>query len=132
MRNSIPVRLIVGVSVLVLSSSGVSDTTSDERIADLERVVEKMEQRLDALEGQDHASPSITKPGGPAGNSNDVRNWRQLQIGMSEQGVEAVLGVPGKVTVNEYFIRWYYNYPGGGSVTFDPRSRSVNAWSEPG
>jgi hypothetical protein len=94
----------------------------------LERKVEQLQRRLDAVEGKLQSSsgaPAAIHPG----SSKDIRNWRQLRSGMNEQDVERLLGAPERVMANEAFIMW--NYPRGGDVRFDPDSRLVEAWSEP-
>jgi hypothetical protein len=50
---------------------------------------------------------------------------------MSEAEVENLLGTPGKINANEYFFMWYYDYPGGGSVKFDSKTRALKEWGEP-
>jgi outer membrane murein-binding lipoprotein Lpp len=130
MRNIVAILLCT----LVLSSphSVLADAASDARMAELERTVRNLEQRIAALEKQvgqaGQSSPSVSIR---AADSADLRNWRQIREGMSEQDVERLLGSPGKVVVSEYSFIWYYNYPSGGSVNFKGKTRKVGGWSEP-
>lgn len=126
-------RLMRFVACLFLwlpSAAAFAQADSDSRLSELERVVQQLQRRLDIIEAQIHITepkPVVIKPG----NSKDIQNWRQLRQGMTEQEVERLLGSDSKVDVNKYFFTWYYSYPSGGRVQFDPKSRSVEAWNEP-
>ena len=115
---------------LLPSTVAFSESETNARLRELERFVKQLEQRVVALEAQiQHAEQKslIIKPG----NSSNVLNWRQLRMGMTEKEVERLLGSAGKVDASKYFITWYYNYPSGGYVRFEPKHRIVEEWSEP-
>lgn len=114
----------------LLSTQSFAQSDSNSRLSELERIVQKLQRRVTALEAQirsTNPASVVIKPG----NSKDIANWRQLRKGMTEQDVERLLGSAGKVNVNEYFFTWYYDYPSGGSVQFNAKSRKLEAWSEP-
>lgn len=124
--------IFIGITVLLsVSSSVAAQSSSESRIVALEHTILELQQRVSVLEAQIQQPASVSQKVNHTGNSTDVKNWRQLRSGMSEQAVEDLLGTPGKVNVYESFIKWYYNYPRGGNITFDPHSRTVTAWSEP-
>lgn len=99
--------------ILFVPSFALSEPASEARIADLERTDRNLQQRVAALEARlspadEGARTTSIKPG----NSNDIQNWRQLRMGMSEHDVERLLGSPEKIIVyGEYSFNWFYNYP---------------------
>ena len=99
-----------------------------DKLAELERQIYLLQERVRVLEARLEVSPPVATD---QAKSENLRNWRQLRQNMAESEVTALLGEPGKVDVNQYFFTWHYNYPGGGSVRFDGSSRRVEAWSEP-
>ena len=108
-----------------------SEPATEARLLELEQTVEQLQQRITTLEkklGQSEPKSSIVLQ---PGNYKEIRNWRQLRKGMSEQDVERLLGSAGKVVVSTYTIWWWYNDPGEGHVSFDAQSRKVEGWSEP-
>ncbi len=124
-------RHVLFASLLAAPVVVFSEPAIEARLSELEQTVQQLQQRISTLEtkpGQSSPEASVVlRPG----NSNEIRNWRQLRKGMSEQDVERLLGSAGKVDVSEYTIWWYYNYPGGGSVMFDAQSRKVKVWQKP-
>ena len=62
----------------------------------------------------------------------DISLWRrQLKINMTQDHVLSILGEPDKVNVIGGFqTTWYYGYPSGGNIDFNPEG-IVNSWSEP-
>jgi predicted PurR-regulated permease PerM len=122
--------LFVLIAIIGFLFQPVIAQSSDSRIAELERLVTDLQRRVSILEAQ-LQEPDVNFSSISSGDSTNIQNWRQLRMGMSEQAVESFLGSPSKVDVNEYFFTWYYNYPFGGSVTFDSQSRGVEGWNEP-
>lgn len=122
---------VIAVLLSILPSIVLAQSSQAERIADLEREVQTLRARVEALE---RTLNTASKPAAVAikpGSSRDIRNWRQLRKGMTETEVESLLGAPGKVMTNEAFLMWYFNYPTGSDVRFDPDTRRVEAWNEP-
>lgn len=124
------IKLSACLFLCLLSTQSFAQSDPNSRLSELERVVQKRQRRVTALEAQIQSSnPAsvVIKPG----NSKDTANWRQLRKGMTEQDVERLLGSAGKVNVNEYFFTWYYDYPNGGSVQFNAKSGKLEGWNEP-
>ena len=97
----------------------------ETKVRALEETVQLLERRVAFLEAE------IREQSAPASVPAGKGNWRKLRNGMSEGEVESLLGSPSKVNANQAFFIWYYDYPSGGDVRFDGRSRKVEAWSEP-
>ena len=120
--------------LLVFATRGaaVAQSPSGDRVAELERTVRQLESRISALEVRLN-KPEPNRSASVTGDAKDIRTWRQLRQKMVEADVERLLGVAGKVDVNEYFFTWYYSYPSGGYgyVRFNAKSRLVEEWSEP-
>jgi hypothetical protein len=90
----------------------------------LEETIRDLERRVAALEDP------LRERNAPVRVAPDKMNWRKLEKGMSEGQVEQLLGSPSKVDVYGSFSVWYFGYPSGGQVKFDP-ARKVAGWSEP-
>ena len=120
----------IAVLALMVASSAAYAQTDSERISELQNQVEALQRRVTALEGGTRES-SASAPAIKQGNPEDIRNWRQLRVGMKEQQVEALLGSPSKVDMYSHQFIWYYNYPLGGHISFDSESRVVKTWNEP-
>jgi len=123
------IKIAVCIIILIAPSLALSAPASEARIADLERTVLNLQQRVTALEARpaqadEGARTTLIKPG----NSADIKNWRQLRLGMKEQDVERLLGSPKNVMVTQVFFVWYYS---GGNVNFNAESGKVDGWSEP-
>ncbi|NHQ59837.1 outer membrane protein assembly factor BamE [Chlorobium sp. BLA1] len=123
------IKIAVCIIILIAPSLAFSAPASEARIAELERTILNLQQRIAALEAQpvqddEGARTTSVKPG----NSGDIKNWRQLRLGMKEQDVERLLGSPRKVIATEVFFVWYYS---GGNVNFNAESGKVDGWSEP-
>jgi len=116
--------------VFAIHGAAVAQSASGDRVAELERTVKQLESRISALEARLN-KPEPSRSASVTGDAKDIRNWRQLRPKMMEADVERLLGVAGKVDVNEYFFTWYYSYPSGGRVRFNAKSRLVEEWSEP-
>ena len=112
MKNYL-LTITVCIIILIAPCLALSEPASETRIADLERTVLNLLQRVAALEARlpiadERARTTSIKPG----NSLDIQNWRQLRTGMSEHDVERLLGSPKKIIVyGEYSFKWFYNYP---------------------
>lgn len=52
----------------------------------------------------------------------DRQGWRQLEMGMSEEEVEELLGAPGSVDADRRGVTWHYDITG--YVDFDSRSQA--------
>ncbi|MBP3194010.1 outer membrane protein assembly factor BamE domain-containing protein [Natronogracilivirga saccharolytica] len=102
----------------------------DSRITELEQVVASLQQRIIELETIVQGQQESGQPVAAKGNWQELRNWRQLQRGMTMQQVEELLGEPEKVNAGGTLTFWYWDYPGGPQVSFD-RSNKVYGWSEP-
>jgi hypothetical protein len=125
MRNPAVVMVVL---LSLLPSIVLADSSQAERIADLEREVKALRARVEALERTSNTAATPAASSIKPGNSKDIRNWRQLRQGMTEAEVERLLGAPGRVMESRALLMWEV---GMGSVHFDPKTRRVEAWSEP-
>jgi hypothetical protein len=99
----------------------------DDRVRELERRVEQLEQQVGK---QPAAAAGANRSTGRSGGSRQLENWRSLRRGMSEADVRSILGEPHKVNVMSSMGVWYYDPPVGGNVHFDGGGK-VEGWSEP-
>jgi peptidoglycan hydrolase CwlO-like protein len=121
------------VFCITLTTSFVPSLATAQKatIAELQKKVERLEERVSELEKlveelrQQNLSPiKITAP--PESKKSQVKqNWRRLQEGMSMEQVEQLLGVPPNIRGGAY-TTWSYE---PGSVTF--YHGEVTNWSEP-
>ena len=125
-------RLIVGM-LLTSSASALLCVTvpaqaQEDRIRQLERRVEQLEKRMNR-----QTAPNTEDKKGVArtGEWRSRANWRTLKRGMTESDVQAILGEPQKIDVNQSFFTWHWNYPGGPEARFMTNDRRLEGWSEP-
>lgn len=116
------------VCVLILLSCVFDPASAQQnieiKVEKLEQTIIALERRVEALEGQ------LRQRSAPPPIALDKLNWRKLQRGMTEGEVEKLLGSPARVDAMTAFTLWHYG-DRRGQVTFEARSRTVHAWSEP-
>lgn len=117
--------------LIFIFQAALAQTSIEARIAELELLVSELQQRISMLETQLQNPALNSVPTIATGDARNIQNWRQLRLGMSEQGVEGLLGSPERVVANQFFFVWYYEYPFGGKVEFDSPKRTVRSWNEP-
>ncbi len=129
MKNNL-LKIAVCIIILTAPSLAFSDPASEARVAEFERTVRNLQQRVAELEARLVQADEVARTTSiNPGNSGDIQNWRQLRKGMSEHDVERLLGSPEKIIALSD-IQWYYNYPRG-LVYFSAESRKVDGWMEP-
>ncbi|TNJ38353.1 outer membrane protein assembly factor BamE [Chlorobaculum thiosulfatiphilum] len=121
-------KITLSIIILIAPKLALSETISEARIVELEHTVQNLQHRVASLEAcfpkADDGEWNIPiKPG----NSQDLKNWRQLRRGMSENEVERLLGSPAKIMAFSSFSEWYFR---GGTVNFNG-SGKVDGWHEP-
>jgi hypothetical protein len=113
----------------MLSGRALAQSTSADRVLELERVVQQLERRVSELEAQLAKPEAVANArAGALGDASDIQNWRQLRRGMKEADVERLLGVADKVDVYSSWSVW--SFRAGGEVRFGSSAR-LEAWSEP-
>ncbi len=122
------IGLVGGLAFIAFLSPPLTAQQDDlsalsQRMADLERRIEQLEglikERGDSQKGQ------MTHEQG----WQNKKNWRTLQIGMSESRVKTFLGEPTKVITGVRTL-WYYPNIYCGHVSFDNEGR-LTGWNEP-
>lgn len=112
------------------------------------RALENADRKPDDRRGTDAAKPAsaeaaparpapdyaaTTPAGAPSASSPYLlrRNWSEIQPGISQDRVDALLGKPERVLRIDGNVVWYYVYPelGRGSVFFDGRGKVSSAQS---
>lgn len=121
MLNCVPTVLLS-----LFASTAAFGQSTDDRVRDLERRVEKLERQGK----QSASSPSRSQIAGGQDRWKQVENWRSLKRGMTEADVRGLLGEPYKVDATGRFTAWRYSPNGEGEVLFNTDGR-VGAWSEP-
>lgn len=87
---------------------------------------EKAEARAANFEGQIEAE----RQADTAEADNRSQAWDQIRLGMTRSQVEALLGIPQRITGIDPNHRYYYGiYPFGGEVNF--REGTVSGWNKP-
>jgi hypothetical protein len=120
--------VVVGTAIVAPEQSRVyaqGDEVSQlrQRVADLEQKVKELEALL-----KECNEALKSKPETDYGWQNK-KNWRTLEVGMSEAQVRSILGEPVKV-IKGVKTLWYYPNVYGGYVSFDERGK-LTGWNEP-
>ncbi|MBN2060497.1 MAG: outer membrane protein assembly factor BamE [Deltaproteobacteria bacterium] len=117
----------LGLSVLPFYPVVSAD---DNEIKILERKISELEERIQCLETllneyqlEDRAQMSKVF------EWENKKNWRKLELGMSESQVEDILGEPVKM-IKGVRTLWYYPDKYCGYVSFDKDGR-LSGWNEP-
>jgi hypothetical protein len=102
----------------------------EDEILLLQKKIEALELRIKQLEAQLKESVEFQEKvkAGKFGWQN-TKNWRKLEIGMSEGEVKAILGEPIKVIQGAKTL-WYYPNIYRGFVSFD-QNGNLTGWNEP-
>lgn len=109
-------RAVLLLLALLIAQSAIAADDVHKRLDALERRIEKLER------SKAQVKTTATK---------DRAVWRSLKVGMTKDEIRDVLGEPGRIAAGEVLIFWYWNYPNGGSVTFDERTGRATNISEP-
>lgn len=72
----------------------------------------------------DHKSTTTPLPDKPI-----KTEWRQLQKGMTESQVRALLGEPNRIDASSLYATYWYYYRSG-EVLFNPDNNRVKGWKE--
>ncbi len=123
------VLLAVIVGIAIAAPAPLLHAQSDEvsqlrqRVADLEQKVRELEALL--KEFQEGRKGAFENDYG----WQNKKNWRSLEVGMSEAQVKKILGEPVKV-IKGVKTLWYYPNFYGGNVSFDEGGK-LTGWNEP-
>lgn len=102
----------------------------DDEVLLLQRRISELEGRLKQLEGLLEECLEARKNGPTSGFGwQSKKNWRKLEIGMTEVEVRSILGGPTKV-IKGVKTLWYYPNIYGGLVSFDKNGK-LAGWNEP-
>lgn len=93
----------------------------------LERRILDLEKRVSKLEAISKGAPQGDSRGPTSSNWKDLKNWRQLRVGMSYDEVRTLLGEPEKIEGGNVAF-WYWDNRRA-SVGFI--SEKLYSWSEP-
>jgi SmpA / OmlA family len=158
----------IGTVLLLLSSQAVPAQPPPQpaddiaalrkQVNDLQRILEDMQKRLDAMEACRASQPASNVPSSgaaaePSPAEPEVRsgdsgaatasgtvltpqvaeNWSALRKGMNPEQVKALLGAPGRDFKLGGQTVWYYYYTGvgGGSVAFSRGDGNLLDWQRP-
>lgn len=94
---------------------------------DLEKRVIDLEKRVSELEAANKITPLKTPDTSARGNWKDIKNWRQLQPGMSYDAVRSLLGEPNNINGGTV-AHWYW---GNGDANVVFVSNKLHGWTEP-
>lgn len=128
-KSSVAMAAAITVVLSVLTFQPVADGQADE-LSNLKRRVLELERKVERLEKLLPAPGRSLAPEGTQESWRGKDNWRRLSSGMTRSQVEDLLGRPGKIVANEYFIWWFYPNGSGGRVEFSTAGR-VTGWTEP-
>jgi len=102
----------------------------DEEITKLRQKITELENRIKDMEAILTKYQEQEKYQDESSNgSQNRKNWRKLEIGMSSEEVRSILGEPIK-TIDGVKKLWYYPDIYRGYVSFDNKGR-LTGWHEP-
>jgi outer membrane protein assembly factor BamE (lipoprotein component of BamABCDE complex) len=102
----------------------------EDEISGLRQRVTELEQKVELLEILlKECTEARQKQEASSYGWQNKKNWRSLQIGMSESQVREALGEPVKV-IQGIKTLWYYPNFYGGYVSFDENG-NLTGWNEP-
>ncbi len=114
------------LSCLFLTLSFGSIASDSDRIAQLEKEVQELKNRLTTLESPVN-KPSVNKKSTTSTDGwKSLANWRSLKKGMSYEDVRTILGEPGRIQGGS-FTFWIYS--DRGNVIF--YNDKLDSWTEP-
>jgi hypothetical protein len=121
-------KYLKAASLVFCFSTHVSITLAQDtdRIAQLEREISELKNRVTRLESPTVGSKSNTRTVPSGDGWKSIANWRSLKKGMSFDDVRAILGEPGRIQGGTLT---YWTYPDRGSVTF--YNDRLDGWTEP-
>jgi hypothetical protein len=109
--------------VLPLSAHETENKMLRQKIAELESRIQYLEALLKVYSGPDEAKNN------PEYGWQNIKNWRKLKIGMTEEQVQIILGEPIK-SIQGVRTLWYYPSIYRGYVSFDANGQLIG-WMEP-
>ncbi len=123
------IKYLMGALALIALLSPSLTARQDES-PQLRQKITELEQRMERLEGFFKTIDVAQKEqmGDEYGWQNK-KNWRRLEIGMTEDHVKTFLGKPTKV-IKGVRTLWYYPSIYCGYVSFDQEGH-ITGWSEP-
>jgi outer membrane protein assembly factor BamE (lipoprotein component of BamABCDE complex) len=102
----------------------------EDEISTLRQRVTELEQKVELLEVLlKECTEARQKQEASSYGWQNKKNWRSLEIGMSESQVREALGEPVKV-IQGIKTLWYYPNFYGGYVSFDENG-NLTGWNEP-
>jgi hypothetical protein len=115
--------IAAALALLIACTAHAQDA---DRVAQLEREVQELKQRLAKLEAQTSSpsNPPAHKDSGDGWKS--LANWRRLATKMDPDAVRAILGEPQRIHGGNLSF-WYYE--NNGDVSFI--NGKVSSWTEP-
>jgi len=154
-------RLFAAAALLLalISQSVAADQTAElgqlrQEAAELRQSLNRLDARIQALEGQNQGPPpgksveppaaaapvtlapvaapaQLAAPAGLQAIATLKQNWSQIERGIAQQKVQSLLGQPEKVLQIDGSAVWYYAYPGigRGSVFFNRDARVSSSQS---
>jgi len=129
MRRS--ASLLAFALAAVLAAPAARADPADE-LTSLRREAARLRQSLDGLDARIRALENTGQAApGPAESAFFVlqRNWSEIQPGVPQERVDALLGKPEQVLRINGDLAWYYVYPGlgRGSVFFNDAGKVSSA-----
>ena len=101
-----------------------------EQAATLRQSLDQLEAKIQSLEGGTAVTPARNAPSPPQERKEPSlvslqRSWSEVQPGVSQERVDALLGKPERVMRINGDLVWYYVYPGygRGSVFFNGQEK---------
>ncbi len=121
---------IVGALALVAFLRPPIITAQQAELSDLSQKIADLEHKIQQLEGilSKFDDATIKQMADELGWQNK-KNWRSLQVGMTEAQVKGYLGEPTKIITGVRTL-WYYPNIYCGYVSFDNRGH-LTGWNEP-
>ncbi|MFC1534836.1 outer membrane protein assembly factor BamE [Thermodesulfobacteriota bacterium] len=129
-HNSFMISIIVISFFVFVALFSQPVAAQNDDILKLRQKIAELENRIKDLEIllRIYQEPEKTKTGTELGWQNK-KNWRKLEIGMTKDKVQSILGEPIK-TIKGVRTLWYYPNIYRGHVSFDEKGW-LTGWNEP-
>jgi hypothetical protein len=126
-RHVVLIHRMIFTFLLMIAFGIAPSYAQDSEINRLQQKINELEQKIKKLETL--LNESILIPKNDSQGWYNKKNWRKLEVGMTQNQVSEILGEPIKIIQGQKIL-WYYPNIYGGIVIFNDNGCLVS-WNEP-